>query len=363
MVKYKWDDKVIDKRLKALMLKYGQAKTEEEDTAILCEIDALENILDFINPQELLFPAKNKDKKSTLLKVIDEKYNYYKFFYHKIYFLKKDIKKFLKLARENKYDFADLPIIKFSNSDLVTFVHDFYQDLSPYFYKKFMKEFKNHNTNLYFDEDYYGGHVHYLPYSKEDFIIVGKTHTIFDYMTIAHEYGHATSAKINPHYRYQGDGLFKEFDTIFIEMLANDYYRKITKDDTNFLLYRAMRHNDYILSSKSVCDVFKLIKLKESLVDNHKLKKFYRHSNLPELEFDEELYALGYILAIELYHLYQKDKEQALNVLKNIISYKPKTSQEYYDKIKSYGLIPNKHLEIYQTNLERQLVKSKVQKL
>ena len=69
-------------------------------------------------------------------------------------------------------------------------------------------------------------------------------------------------------------------------------------------------------------------------------------------------YAFSYILALELYNLFQEDKDKALDTLKKLIELKCHNSKEYYVNVKKLGLIPNLNLLTYERELQRELKQS-----
>ena len=64
--------------------------------------------------------------------------------------------------------------------------------------------------------------------------------------------------------------------------------------------------------------------------------------------------------ALELYMLYQKDKDLALHYIKQIIMMRGNSEKQYYYNIKRLGIIPNEHLQEFQENLKRKLIKHNV---
>ncbi len=62
------------------------------------------------------------------------------------------------------------------------------------------------------------------------------------------------------------------------------------------------------------------------------------------LDIYPEIYMIGYQIAIELYMLYQQDKQAALDMLRRIISMRKMSDKQYYNNIGKLGIIPNASL-------------------
>ena len=368
MAKYNWNEKVLKKRYSRLSELAQKTTDEDKKKSLLEDMAVLKDLLKFFRsesrPQTL---AITKYKKENPSETINKIYDYFNLGYKEFKFLWNDFKEFDKLSINRKIKLSELKECNLELNDLFTLVHDFYHSLNPYFYENFMKNFIKRNTNLKLSKIIGDGHcagiTNFLVYYKEAYINAVTSNNIWDFMVLAHEYCHATSCQINNNQlKNSGKIPFDEIDTTFIELLAADYYDDVFKNNKAPIL-KSIRHRESIFSAKRVNEVIDIINLKES--DVPKEKEEYLKTNINSFEqykkitSFEERYVIGYIVAIELYQLYQKDKEKALDIFKQIILLDYNSMEENYNAILNLGIIPNEHLEEYQDALNKSLIKAR----
>ena len=172
-----------------------------------------------------------------------------------------------------------------------------------------------------------------------------------------HEIGHIIASRKN-NKRYHTRETFTEIESIFFEILAdrflfnetgNDYFSYLEKDKVN---------KNYAMATIMDISSRSYDKVANNLLD----------IDNPDLEFEKELkkngllyicnrdyettmrYLFSYMCAIELAMIYKENKEEALHILDNIISYRPDISE--YEKIVT-NIEPNKYVKKYVKELKK----------
>ena len=259
-----------------------------------------------------------------------------------------------------------------SKDDILDITHDFYKSLNRFFYGNFMKNFYRRKDHIVFrnynSKIKYTGEAINLPSLKESFIELLREYTIEDILTSIHEYSHATSSLINPKHLSYSKTLFTEIDSIFMELVANDYLEKLFKNNTA-PIFKAMKLNEFCGYGDDFQAIIDLIKAEEKLENGYTNNKLLKriaeeHCNIYPIEVEMILnetkmsnlvYLISYMFALELYTLYKEDKEKALYYLRKIIMLDGLDEFEYYNNIKKIGIIPNQSLRNYQKQVQEEI--------
>lgn len=366
MSKYNWTIDTLIDRLK-LIEKLIQTETDKRKLKLLKG--------DYYNLQSHIEEYFEKDEYNKL-KLL-ESYEFFKEHLKEYEFLWGDFKEFSETLDE-PIIVPELKTCSLSKDDLLDITHDFYLSLNGLFFGNFMKNFYRKNDHIVFrnkGETFYNGETIALPSLKESFIEICRVHTLEDLITIIHEYMHATSVSINPKHLNANKTIFTEVDTIFIELLANDYIEKLFQDKSSIIL-KANDFNEHLQRADDINAVLDLMEAekytKNGYINNKILKEIgKRYCELENIETElildnsnqsETLYLTAYIIAIELYYLYKIDKDKALNTLRKIIELECNDELQYYQNIRGLGIIPNMHLRSFEHDLQqeaRTLKKSK----
>lgn len=244
------------------------------------------------------------------------------------------------------YDVIDkLDFYNYSNDDLLSMTNDFYKELGKKYYKLFNDVYHKSNLNcsdsnstssIFIDNSFY--------------LSVNKDGTVDDIVSFIHEYGHGISSLINHDHLYDSNKfLYREIDTLFYELIANDYIiNNISKRDG--LNLANINLADYLEAANNV------MKCKKSLLFTSFMQKInkdyiiYKRCYLED-DINIESYLIDYLFAIELHYIYKIDKEKTLYILDNIIKMNNKSSKDYYDEIVKLGLKPNNKVDDYKEGI------------
>ena len=172
-----------------------------------------------------------------------------------------------------------------------------------------------------------------------------------------HEIGHIITARKNQN-RYHRKYLFTEIESLFYEILADEFLYKETGNEL-FNHLEEIKANYYYITS-NVIDIHfyaydhtanKLTKIKNS---EKKYLKYLDEEGLIKKEHIDidtlMMYLFSYICAIELVGIYKEDKVEAIKILNTITSDRLDISE--YENIIT-NIEPNNHVKRYIKELKK----------
>lgn len=200
--------------------------------------------------------------------------------------------------------------------------------------------------------------------TKVAFIDFNKTGTIQDYLSINHETSHAISIQMNSRAFWDSEKYcFKEVDSLFFEMLTLDTLDNEFDDEA--LKVKLDTFNDYLYSAEilgakmDLLNEFSSFKLvdKKAII-NYLLDNGYDKQAISDILSESSVnlfdYVISYLTAIELYFIYEVDKNLALSILEKIIMCNKDNRNDYLDYVKSLGINPGDNLDKYVGHLMNQ---------
>lgn len=244
--------------------------------------------------------------------------------------------------------------LPFNNQEMLDLVHELF--------KTFPSDICNLHNRVYEREDHIRfdkiprenreGRIIFIPGLNKPYLEVGeKDNKRIMLSTLVHEEGHAVASLINPR-RYTDDncGYFLEIESIFFELIGNDYFKKELNNPA-FSLDTLYKISSYDYIAKKILEQKRLatecfrknnpINPNRHLTDDS-LRECLIDLNLNGCQINFYMkYLVGFIIAIELFEIYKKDKELAFEYLKEIV--KNTTSENEYEQI-ARNVTPNKSL-------------------
>ena len=254
-------------------------------------------------------------------------------------------------------------ILPFSKNNLFNTSDNFYESVGSVFLDRYLELIKYRKDNLYIRKsasvNVYG--LTYCVYGKNiSFIELGLTHTVQDYVTLIHEYGHAIGNSINAYATWDSSKyVLLELPSIFFEILGTMFVgdNLDLEDDSYNLILGEL--TDYLLATRRIItklDMYGDVGF-ESLLDKSFYKKYASKElgleskdikDLMYIPISEDFhYIISYLTAIELVLIYKSDKKEALRLLNLILIDNEKSPNDYLKYIRSLGIFPGKNIDAY----------------
>ena len=258
----------------------------------------------------------------------------------------------------------DLSKIDTSRGKILTTTRDFYNSIKGPFKKQFKylylradsivncRKLPQSVVNEY-------GKTYQIAHTNDIFIDVCYNNTLQDYCSSIHEFGHAISLLTNPNHLETSKFPLVEVDSIFFEMIGNDFVGKHLNLEKDSILNSAYIFNDmlgtaHLLSAK--LDAFSALTPKELYNKGIVRRYICRNSIFDKSDVDDVIYTslcdysqytISYLVAIELYMIYQDNPQFALDLLNRIILLDEQNSIDYFNKLKELGIHPGEHVNEY----------------
>lgn len=258
----------------------------------------------------------------------------------------------------------DLPIIDSSTNKIISISNQFYEQFKGIFsetYNNMASNFKNtiHMRRIT-GSTITAGQTYSVYKTPITFFELGYNHTIQDYVSAIHEFGHGISCNLNPEAMWDfGKYCFIEVDSLFFELLGTDYLgeklnRKKDAFDINMHVLKDYIYSAMLISTKlnmySECDRYDLNNkrfVKQYLSKDVGLNNLGVSDVMNTWVRDYMHYIISYLTAIELYLIYQTNSDKALDLLFNIIKTSKDNNKAYLEYIISLGLEPGKNFDNY----------------
>lgn len=213
------------------------------------------------------------------------------------------------------------------DDDCLALVHEFYKTRHPYIYKLFLNEFNKKDTNLRMKESLFHSSAltHHIKCFNQSYINIEKSNSIFDIVSLAHEYGHAVGFSINP------------------EIINNDYFLIIDDLDGE---YFQLEFINWLIENDIYTEEAILAKLFINRNMYCKARYIEHIYDLPKLE-----YLVSYLTSIELSYHSKKDE-----LLIRLLTHKPNSIDNMLSVLNDF-IVLNNHSEDYQKSLKKEAQK------
>ena len=255
------------------------------------------------------------------------------------------------LKRPTKYK-----SILLSDEQVMNDALEFYSHQGSTFSSLF-KDFKEEaNDHLKFIEETpeTEGETIFLKSIGEAFVFTPNYSNITKFTILIHEIQHVLDFYLNP--LFSEEFIIRESISMFMEMIATDFITgkyKLARERNKRLqfLHSVVKSQSYNainkmailkIAKKSPNNEEELFKILDNNGYDKDLLDFYFEQGIT-LDFS---YQLAYLIAIELYFLYYKDKELTLNICEDII--KNGNSKNIINLLSKYGIKINGNVESYE---------------
>lgn len=226
-----------------------------------------------------------------------------------------------------------------SSAKIMSFVDSFYKEFDEELYEYFLQVYIDKEKSLRFlpldesKDNKTDGNTLFIDGVRKNFITVYETTPIGTYECAVHEYGHAIANLINPQVSYtEREDFFVEVASIFPELVAL-YENNCNFDEIQILYSLYTTLVTYVNNAEYLCLHMPVI---NAWVDNKYVmgRKFFdeldKNYDIDEECFEEILtttiedqgvYVISYIVALELFNIYKKNKKVALELFKKFLKY------------------------------------------
>ncbi len=259
---------------------------------------------------------------------------------------------------------ANLPNTKFNPDEMLMVSDGFFSLIGGTFaetYQRMRRSFKDtiHLRHIVGNEDA-AGQTYSIYNTDIVFFEIGFCHTAQDYVSAIHEFGHGISCNLNNNRMYNfGAYCFIEVDSLFFEMLGNEYAGEVLNRQKDAFDVSIIVLRDYLYTSKLLSlklDAYSTLD-RITINDKRLFRKYLKKEvgldkiavdDMVTISFRENMhYIISYLTAIELYLMYQSDPTRALDILFQIINEKNEDNKIYLENVRKLGIEPGKNFECY----------------
>ena len=222
-----------------------------------------------------------------------------------------------------------------NNQDLLELFNDFILQMgSPSLFRKIDQEGPHIELNIQKEPNYFysmEGCCFEDSLFSEKYINICRSNTIQDMVTLCHEFFHGFHSNLNLKYTERNElCYFSELEGSFANLLVAEYYRQLGQEENAYYIDSIYLEN-YILRNFELNIGFLLAEQKRKFTlesFNQKLRK--RNIEITFTDKDEIFeyltepaslllrYNLSYLASLDLFELYQKDREKAFVKLEQI---------------------------------------------
>lgn len=253
---------------------------------------------------------------------------------------------------------------KVSGRDIVQLNDKFYGQFKGDIREAYRELAANFRTRLQFlklSSKYdYSGYAHPILGTNRVYIDIGLVNAFQDYISLMHESGHGVSSILNQDIMWDDEKYgFKEVDGLFFEMIGTDYAGESLHQEDEARKIKLETFNDYLYFADILCSKMDLYSAfnGQDLKDKRRVRRYFKDKKgYDKIMVDDACttsireymhYIISYLTAIELYLIYQIDKEAALDLVQKIIMLKGLSISDYIEKIRDLGINPGENVKVY----------------
>ena len=207
------------------------------------------------------------------------------------------------------------------------FLYELFSSVTPEWMGIFNKIFKERKSNLKISSA--GNYSVYLSSLDYSYISINKIFLIDDLFSLVHEYTHAIVDHIFYRMEYNSIYPFVELPSLNMELvsatLMSEFFLDIDSDIVSYFKY----------TINAIIDFAKrIVRISKYLNQSGEFPQYFNRSLIIDYS-----YVIPYLFNLELFSLYNEDKEKWFYILMEIINIQP--SGNPLEDIKKLGLTPN----------------------
>lgn len=264
----------------------------------------------------------------------------------------------------------------YKHEDCMTIVHDFYKNLDSELYDAFLNIYNNRYKTIRFNRDVdpvngmeSDGYCMFVDKLYKNYITVRSEYGINKLISLAHECGHGIFNILNPKaYTLRIDHYSTEIATLFLEQVfsyevlnalapfESAYINLENLNDNRVKAYYLGCH-DRMIESWKECNNKVDKYFFRSVKDKTKLTREQTLEAMALSICDDGIYLVGYMVSLELFNMYKKDKEKTLYLLKQMEAAKPCDTLIMLDKYMPKYTHIGEEIDSINENMCKQLLK------
>ena len=264
----------------------------------------------------------------------------------------------------------------YTHDEAFSIVHDFYKKLDKELFDTFLLIYNDRYKTVRFRRDVESvngmesdGYCIFVDKLLKNYITIHNEVGFNKLLSLTHECGHGIFNILNPKsYTFRVDDYSTEIATMFLEQVFN--YEVIN----NINPFQAAYININKLNDFGICSYY--LGCHADMIDawkksNNKVDKYYYRNVKDKLNLtreqakealcvsilDDGIYTIDYIVSLELFNLYKKDKEKALYILKQIESALPHDTLLLLEKYLPKYIHLGEEIDCINDNMCKQLLK------
>lgn len=246
--------------------------------------------------------------------------------------------------------------IPLSDDDAISLVRHFFGSQNKR-YQEYMNDFLEEapdHISFIPPNSHTDGETTFLKSTGDFFSVIPDYSNLTKATILTHEVTHIFDWFQNDHFIMQF--LIHEFHALFMEMLSCDYYNDCLglgeENKKRRLGLHSLIQSDSqdIYYRMQILNLYKKYGKEKGMEIIHKLfsEKYLQYTAQYSL-LESFLYQIAYLIAIELYMLYQKDKEKALWIAERIVQ--TGTNQNIQSLLRTYQIQLLSHFHIYEQSM------------
>lgn len=336
-MRYQWDLYELRNKLQILAADYQIAENDQKKKEVLNFISMYEELLQSV--------IRKKNEKKDLLDDSIEYQDFHDFTHEQISSYKANDPTTLNLILQSYLPFKEnyrtncpLPDINISitNDEVITVAKDFFQKYVPTPIKKKLDSIFTEPNLLQISystmEETAAGLTVLDSYFQKKYIFVARKNRLLDLTILPHEcfhyliidFGDDRAEDYNTYY-------LREVEGSFADILFGDYFYQQGLEFHNYFNQYLLQHFEMQISDLVISNAFIDFLTDKGRFRMNKFNKTLEVYDIVPFQDREEImnymttpmdinmkYALGYLVAIDLFYIYQKDPEFSFYLLKNI---------------------------------------------
>ena len=249
--------------------------------------------------------------------------------------------------------------VKITHDDALGLTRGFFAHQGEFFLKGFDKVMRDPEDHISFidTDSQTAGEMQYLATLDEAFMFIPDHKSIELLTTLVHETQHCIDNSVNNDFFYQTG--INEATTLFMELLATDYFNDILHLDNQNLVAQydlftsiKMQTNRLMDRNRMLMLYKKIAKYDRDFIYRRLTKKWtpeYLERTKDTSLVTWNFYQVSYLIAVELYKLYKKDKKAALDIVKAIMM--EGNDNNIFTLLHNKGIVLNKNMFEYEKKL------------